>query len=99
MNIEEDIKEVLTNLSRSWKDDIINTKKEDLDRFWYYRYDDTLSKEWNLYQFSSSLESFKRTCRTWEEHHNGHMCVVERVRDQYLMPKIKQFMKDLDDGN
>ena len=50
------------------------------------------SKEWNLYKFSDALEMYKSRCRRWEEHHNGSSCVVERVRDKYLMPKIKDFL-------
>lgn len=61
---------------------------------WYFTYDPTMSVEWNLYMFTSALESFKRTMRDWETHHNGNLCVVERVRDAYIMPRIKQFIKD-----
>lgn len=32
-------------------------------------------------------------CEKWEEQKNGRCCVVERVRDKYLMPKIKEFLK------
>lgn len=95
MSIEKEIRDVMTGIVTSHRNEVINTQQDQLDKFWYVKYDPTMSKAWNLYQFSQQLESFKRDCRTWEEHHNGHSCVVERVRDTYLMPKIKQFLEDL----
>ena len=95
MSIEIEIGNIMTSIVTSHRNEVINTPQDQLDKFWYFKYDPSLSKEWNMYQFSQQLEIFKKDCRTWEEHHNGHCCVVERVRDQYLMPKIKQFMKDL----
>lgn len=34
---------------------------------------------------------YARSCQRWEEIHNGYVCVVERVRDKYIIPKIKEF--------
>ena len=88
---KENIEEVMTGILTRSRQELLATPKEELDKYWYFRYDPTKSKEWNLYKFSDALEGFKSRCRTWEEHHNGSCCVVERVRDTYIMPKIKEF--------
>jgi len=64
-----------------------------LERYWFFRYDPTASLEWNCYQFHSMLDLYKGKCRRWEEMHNGSQSVVERVRDRYLMPKIREWLE------
>lgn len=66
-------------------------KQEDLERFWFFKFDPTKSLEWNLYEFQDMLGLYRSKCRSWEEMHNGCCCVVERVRDTYLMPKVREF--------
>jgi hypothetical protein len=39
------------------------------------------------------LNLYAGRCRRWEEMHHGSMSVVERVRDAYMMPKIKEFIE------
>lgn len=89
-NDTDAIGEVMTSFVNSWKREVVATKKEDLGKYWYWKYDPDMSKEFNLYKFSDALESYKRTCRMWEEHHNGYSCVVERVRDTYILPKVRE---------
>ena len=67
----------------------------ELERFWFFRYNTERSAAANLYEFNEMLDLYRRKCRRWEEIHNGSSCVVERVRDQYLMPKIKEFLQNL----
>lgn len=67
-----------------------------LEKFWYYRHDATKPTSWLMYEFYTCLDIYKSKCRDWETMKNGSCCVVERVRDQYLMPKIKQFLKDIE---
>lgn len=88
---KEQMEEVLGGILSRSRQELLATPQSELDKYWYFKYDPTKSKEWNLYKFSDYLESFKRRCREWEEHHNGSSCVVERVRDTYLMPKVKEF--------
>jgi hypothetical protein len=38
------------------------------------------------------LNLYQNKCRRWEEMHNGSSCVVERVRDTYVMPKIREWL-------
>lgn len=96
---DKELSEVLPEIMNSIVQTSINETKtmqqEELEKYWFFRYDETKSKDWNLYKFSDSLEIYKRKCRQWEEQHNGSCCVVERVRDTYLMPKVKEFLKNV----
>ena len=67
----------------------------ELEQFWFFRYDRSRSEAANLYEFTQMLDLYRRKCRSWEEQHNGISCVVERVRDQYLWPKLQQFIADV----
>lgn len=93
---DDAIKEVITNLCDGLDKELFALTEQELDKRYYFRWDDSCSVAWNVYQFSDLLEMFKRDCRRWEERHNGSCCVVERVRDKYLMPKIKEFINDMD---
>jgi len=62
-----------------------------LEGYWHFHWDDAASLEWNIYKFHGMLKLYGSFCRRWEEMHNGHCCVVERVRDTYLIPKIREF--------
>ena len=75
--------------------ELLETPEAELSRRWRFSWDEKASIEWNIYKFSDALEMFKRDCRQWETHHNGYLCVVERVRDKYLMPRIKEFKATL----
>ncbi len=91
----EDIESVLGNIVRNARNELYSKTREELEDYWFFGYDKTKPQEWNLYQFTKALELYKSNCRTWEEHHYGYSCVVERVRDTYLMPKIKQFISEM----
>ncbi len=93
---KEDIEKVLSGVVSKAREELYSTPQNELDKYWYFRYDKTQSKAWNLYKFNSMLDLYKKQCRQWEEHHNGSVCVVERVRDTYLMAKIKQFIMELE---
>ena len=95
MDLKKEIGDVLTGIVRRANEELLALTEAELSSRWYFTYDPGLSIGWNLYQFSSTLEDYKRSCRRWEEHHNGSSCVVERVRDKYLMPKIREFEADM----
>lgn len=97
MATDKEIAEVLTTLSTRYKENLYSKSQEELEQYWYFKWSDKSSVEWNIYQFSSNLESYKRNCRDWETEHNGSCCVVECVRDTYLMPKIREFLKTLEE--
>lgn len=69
--------------------------RADLERYWHFRWDIAESVYWNVYQFHSLLDLYGSFCRRWESMHNGNFCIVERVRDTYLMPKIGAFVGEL----
>jgi hypothetical protein len=89
---KETIGEVLTSMVSRFDAELLATPESELEKRWHFQWDDKASIEWNVYKFSDMLESYKRSCRKWEDHHNGSCCVVERVRDKYLMPKVREFI-------
>lgn len=88
---KEVLETTFSNIVSRAQAELLATPQDELSKYFYFVYDPKHSKEWNLYKFSDALEMFKSRCRQWEEFHNGPSCVVERVRDTYLMPKIKEF--------
>lgn len=91
----EAIGDVLTGIMQRQKDEYLAMAQADLEERWFFRYDPKASVAWNIYQFQDLLRLYGGACRKWEEMHNGSSCVVERVRDTYLMPKIKDFEQTL----
>jgi hypothetical protein len=87
---------VLQGIVSGYQDELRALSQEDLEKYWFFQYDPSQSHAWNLYQFHSLLDLYRKQCRAWEELHHGPCCVVERVRDRYLMPKITQFLVDLE---
>lgn len=88
----EQIGEVITALVQSGDIELLALTEAEISGQWHWRWEEGRSAEWNTYKFSDMLEMHKRRCRRWEEHHNGHGCVVERVRDKYLMPRVREFL-------
>ena len=93
---DDDIKKTINKMANalSWLDDLNAKKKEDLEKDWHWKWDSELSAEKNLYKFHDCLNNYAFGCRKWETHHNGGCCVVERVRDQYLIPKAQLFFEE-----
>ena len=89
------IGEAVTSILKGFDDELFALTTDQLVERWYFQWDDKASVAWNVYQFSEMLGMFKGFCRRWETHHNGSVCVVERVRDKYLMPKIKAFIAEM----
>jgi hypothetical protein len=88
---EDDISKALNGMMRRFEAEYQTMTEAELEQRWYFRYEPDKSRVWNMYQFFGCLTLYGGSCMRWEEIHNGHMCVVERVRDKYLMPKIKEF--------
>ena len=87
----KDIKTVIEAIDKNTTDELTRISSSDLEKYWYFEYDKSSGLVWNIYKFHDSLDLYKSFCMQWEEQHNGSCCVVERVRDKYLMPKIKEF--------
>ena len=93
------ISDVITTLSLSFDDDLFQKTEAELEENWFFRWDDSISLEENTYRFYDMLKLYGSFCRRWEERHNGSCCVVERIRDKYLMPKIKKFVEQITSAN
>lgn len=92
---KEQIGEVITGLATSFEADLLALSANEIAAEWYWSWEENRSIEWNTYKFSDILELHKRRWRRWEEHHNGSCCVVERVRDKYVMPRVREFLAEL----
>ena len=88
---EEELKQALTSMASRFEEELYALKQDELEQHWHFAFDVSRSIAGNLYDFHEKLKLYGHFCRRWEEHHNGHCCVVERVRDTYLMPKIRAF--------
>lgn len=75
--------------------ELLTLDEDELAAQWYWQWRLDRDAAWNMYEFSAMLEMHKRRCRRWEEHHNGNCCVVERVRDKYLIPRVREFLAAL----
>lgn len=94
---EADIGQSIMGLVRAIDAEYETMTQEDLEERWFFKFDPDRSVVWNMYKFHDYLTLFAGSCRRWEERHNGSCCVVERVRDTYIIPKIKEFEKTLRD--
>jgi hypothetical protein len=91
----EDLGGVLSSMADSFDADLYTKTRDQLENYWHFIFDQQSSLEDNIYRFQDMLRMYKFFCERWEQHHNGHCCLVERVRDQYLRPKIKRFTADV----
>jgi len=92
---EKDIGDTIIAMLKCFNDELMNKTESTLEDYWHFKWKETDSLEWNIYQFHNMLKLYGNFCRRWEEAKNGSCCVVERVRDKYLMPKIKEFAKQI----
>ncbi|MEN9490782.1 MAG: hypothetical protein RJA63_1231 [Pseudomonadota bacterium] len=92
---QEQIGDVLTAIAARADSELMALEDTALAAEWYWRWEEGRSIEWNTYKFSDALEAHKWRCRRWEERHNGSCCVVERVRDKYVMPRVREFLAAL----
>ncbi len=92
---EESIAAVMNGIAAFARSELAQTTQAGLERYWFFKWNQTASLETNIYNFHKLLSLYGGQCRRWEEMRNGSCCVVERVRDTYLMPKIREFAKML----
>lgn len=89
---QEQIGNVLAAIVATADAELMALSADDIAAEWYWRWEEDRSIEWNTYKFSHILELHKKRWRRWEERHNGSCCVVERVRDKYVMPRVREFL-------
>lgn len=92
---QEAIGKAITGMVRAFEAEYQAMSKEELAERWFFKFQDDKSIEHNMYFFFDRLALYAGSCRRWEELHNGNCCVVERVRDEYVIPKIKEFSSQL----
>ena len=92
----EDIKNVMKCIVDNSQQELFACSKDELEKYWHYKPKEDMSEEQRLYNFYKMLKLYASFCRRWEEHHNGSCCVVERVRDNYIMPKIREYLQFID---
>lgn len=92
---KEQIGEAITSMAALFDAELMAMSADEIAAEWFWAWDECQSVEWNTYKFSDILELHKKRWRRWEERHNGHICVVERVRDKYVMPRVREFLAEL----
>lgn len=92
---QEQIGGMLTEIASRADSEMMNLEDAELSAQWYWRWEDGRSIEWNTYKFSDALEAHKWRCSRWEARHNGGCFVVERVREKYVMPRVREFLAAL----
>lgn len=90
-----DIIEVLESMNKTIQKSYAMMTEDEILNNYFFIWNKDKSVWQNTYEFTQLLDIYKGSCRRWEEQHNGHSCVVERVRDKYLMPRINDFLFDL----
>ena len=88
----ESIADALTSIAERADGALLDLDEAEIAAQWFWRWEDDKSAEWNIYTFSNELERYKRRCRRWEDRKNGSCCVVERVRDKYVMPRVRELL-------
>lgn len=92
---KEDIGKAIESIAEKFHSELMSKTEEELEEYWFFKYDSEASLAWNMYSFFDMLHLYRSHVRRWEEGKNGTCCVVERVRDKYLMPKIEKFAEQI----
>ena len=94
--VEAALPAVVAGMAGAFYTELYGRSQEQLEEYlWHFKFDASKSAAANIYNFTEMLGLYGKLVRRWEEHHNGSCCVVERVRDKYLMPKIERFAADM----
>lgn len=92
---EKDIADTIISLHDAFEKELLDKTEPELEENWFFKFDPDASMAINIYHFHDMLKLYGHFCRRWEEAKNGSCCVVERIRDKYLMPKINEFSKQI----
>jgi len=90
---EKQIGETIIAMAEQFNARLTSKTESELEQYWHFEWEDSDSLELNIYNFHDMMNHYANFCRRWEKANNGSCCVVERVRDKYIMPKIKEFAK------
>lgn len=92
---EKEIGDTIKKLAERLNVELMKKTEEQLEEYWHFKWTESVPLEWNIYEFHDALKMYGSFCKKWEEKKNGSCCIVERVRDKYLMPKITEFVKQV----
>ena len=84
--------EILPRLIDAMDAQLLTMTPEEIQAHWVWSWQEEASLWWNIYHFADTLELYKEQWRKWEEHHNGYICVVERVAEKYVKPRVDDFV-------
>lgn len=96
IDFKDILSQVTSKIDQDYREEIQVSSEDQIRNKWFFRYEPDLSREQNLYHFFQMMELYNKMVRDWEKMHNGYQLVTERVRDKYLMPRIRDFIKDLE---
>ena len=91
--IQSALDEIVPRLADAIDELLLAMTPEEIQAHWVWSWQEEASLWWNIYHFADTLELYKRHWEKWEEHHNGYICVVERVAEKYVKPRIDDFMR------
>lgn len=94
--VKAEIKKVIHGMVDSFTTEVLAMSAEQISEEFFWSWDVTRTPAANLYLFFDALALHRRRWRMWEEHHNGSCCIVERVRDKYIMPRIYELLAALE---
>ena len=87
------IKDVCNSIIKKADKELYSKTKKELEEYFYFDFNKAQDNVYSYYKFFQALEIYRNFCEQWEEYHNGSIMVVERVRNNYLIPKIWRFRK------
>ncbi|MBU1054860.1 MAG: hypothetical protein KKC46_13690 [Proteobacteria bacterium] len=90
-----DIENTIVSLHNAFTKELLDKTEQELEESWFFKFNPDTSLSANIYHFHDNLELYGYFCSQWEEEKNGSCCIVERVRDKYLMPKINKFAEQI----
>lgn len=90
---QDAMEKVINSIIESQKKELFSKTQEELEYYWSYDFNNINAPKIKLYTFYDALKNYEYNCSQWEEHHNGSICIVERVREKYILPKIKRFLE------
>lgn len=90
-----DLGTAIADIAKALQSQLFAQSENDIRDAWHWSWDGKLSAEQNLYDFFRMLDVHASRARQWEEYHNGFLCVVERVREKYIMPRIQQLLESM----
>lgn len=92
---QKDIENACYSILEKSRIELLSKSQEQLEEYWYFDFHKKASTEWYTYEFFKALDLYSSFCREWEEERNGCVCLVERIREKYILPKIRIYLEHI----